>query len=199
MNPTKIYKHFRSNFYQSQTYKLSFIRTNGHIFTFLGTDADTTSRIFNDAQNADHRSQPTMNKLYQMLHTGTDLHNHTLLNFNHSSINLNSYFYNSLYPSQDKIHKCCQTNDGKTSGANVVVKNESSIDKDVRKSRKRRVVNVIRVGGNETSIVEVTTRVPVKPVVLERRRKPGETGSSSPLLNYIFDTYSNTHQHRNDR
>lgn len=178
--------------------KLTNCRLCNHVFTFLGTDADATSRI-NDTQNL-QRSQPTINKLYQMLHTGTDLHNHTLLNFNHTSINLNSYFYNNLYSSQDKIH-CCQTSDGKTTGANIVVKNESSIDKDVRKNRKRRIVNIVKVERNDTRTVEMTTRVPEKPVpvVMERKRKPGETGSSAPLLNYIFDTYSNTHQHRNDR
>ncbi|CAH2073346.1 unnamed protein product, partial [Iphiclides podalirius] len=37
------------------------------------------------------------------------------------------------------------------------------------------------------------------PQLTERRRKAGEVGSNSPLLNYIFDTYSNTHHHRNER
>lgn len=55
------------------------------------------------------------------------------------------------------------------------------------RNRKRRVV----------SVRDVTTP---SQLVMERRRKPGETGSSAPLLNYIFDTYSNTHQHhRNDK
>lgn len=75
----------------------------------------------------------------------------------------------------------------------------SSLEDDPRRNRKRRVVNIIRADGNGTSDakVEVMTDDPARspPVAMERRKKPGEPGSSAPLLNYIFDTYSNQHQH----
>lgn len=97
---------------------------------------------------------------------------------------------------------------GSNEGAKVIV-NKANEDSpaDSKKNRKRRVVNVVR------TFIEVTTshtRQYIEatamsflsshpPSVMERRRKPGETGSSAPLLNYIFDTYSNTHQHRNEK
>ncbi|XP_041977642.1 vascular endothelial growth factor receptor 3-like [Aricia agestis] len=74
---------------------------------------------------------------------------------------------------------CCQTKEMDTKG------------------RKRRVVNINRINENVTFNMESTTAY--SPISLERRRRPGETGSSAPLLNYIFDTYSNSHQHRNER
>lgn len=66
-------------------------------------------------------------------------------------------------------------------------------DKD-GKSRLRRVVSAMR---NDVEISTIAVTSP--PIVMEKRRKPGVAGSSAPLLNYIFDTYSNTHQHRNEK
>lgn len=158
-----------------------------------------------------------------MLHTNSDLHNQSKLgeNFNYSSVNLTHSFnlYNNLkYPtSTDKNPECCVNIDGGDTKQNVSLSNEGAriIVNDVngpgingRRNRKRRVVNVVR------TFIEVTTShtrryleatVPSLlssqlPVTMERRRKPGETGSSAPLLNYIFDTYTNTHQHhRNEK
>lgn len=156
---------------------------------FTGTDADG-SRI-NDTAAQD---SPTINKIYQMLHT-TKLHNQT---FNSNS-NLSYNF--------DNTPECCQTNDtvknegGKnTEGANI--NNKTEVDS---KTRNRRVVKVLWTEANTTTHTEkkkvpvVSTILPFIPPANERRRKPGETGSSAPLLNYIFDTYSNPHHHKNDR
>ncbi|XP_049695118.2 uncharacterized protein LOC110369769 [Helicoverpa armigera] len=187
-----------------------------------GTDADVAARILNETNNFQETgSQPTINKLYQMLHANFDLHNQSKLveNFNYSSVNLTDSFnlYNNLkYPtSVDKNQvECCLNvdhSDNKTNisfpneGAKVIVNNVDEVDE--KKNRKRRVVNVVR------TFIEVTTSdtrryleatgssLPSShpPSLMERRRKPGETGSSAPLLNYIFDTYSNTHQHRNEK
>lgn len=152
-----------------------------------------------------------------MLHTNSDLHNQSKLgeNFNYSSVNLTHSFnlYNNLkYPtSTDKNLECCVNIDEVDSthnvslsneGAKVIVNDVNGLGLDGKRNRKRRVVNVVR------TFIEVTTShtrryleatAPSLPsqlaVTMERRRKPGETGSSAPLLNYIFDTYTNTHQH----
>ncbi|KAJ8725869.1 hypothetical protein PYW08_004052 [Mythimna loreyi] len=187
-----------------------------------GTDADVASRILNETNNFQETgSLPTINKLYQMLHTNSDLHNQSKLgeNFNYSSVNLtHSFLFNNLkYSSIDKKHvECClnvdQVNEGNVSisneGAKVIadeVKEESATVN--KKNRKRRVVNVVRtfieVTTSDTRRYIEATAMSVlsshSPSIMERRRKPGETGSSAPLLNYIFDTYSNTHQHRNEK
>lgn len=155
-----------------------------------------------------------------MLHTNSDLHNQSKLgeNFNYSSVNLtHSFVYNNLkYPtSTDKNRIECCLNSDQVGESNVSISNEGAkviIDEvkeeiaDGKKNRKRRVVNVVR------TFIEVTTSSDTKryieatamsllsshsPSTMERRRKPGESGSSAPLLNYIFDTYTNTHQHHN--
>ncbi|XP_026724742.1 uncharacterized protein LOC113491776 [Trichoplusia ni] len=183
-----------------------------------GTDADVASKILNETNNYEETgSLPTINKLYQMLHTNSDLHNQSKLgeNFNYSSVNLTHSFnlYNNLkYPtSTDKNLECCVNIDEVDSthnvslsneGAKVIVNDANGLGPDGKRNRKRRVVNVVR------TFIEVTTShtrryleatAPSLPsqlaVTMERRRKPGETGSSAPLLNYIFDTYTNTHQH----
>ena len=156
-----------------------------------------------------------------MLHTHSDLHNQSKLdeNLNYTSVNLTHSFnlYNNLkYPTSiDKNHvECCLNADQASNvsvsneGAKVIVNNEKDDSFNVgKKNRKRRVVNVVR------TFIEVTTSDTRRyieatamsllsshsPSIMERRRKPGETGSSAPLLNYIFDTYSNTHQHRNEK
>ncbi|KAL0894179.1 hypothetical protein ABMA27_014204 [Loxostege sticticalis] len=151
-----------------------------------GIDADTASRI---PDNQETGFQPTINILYQMLHT-TD--------YNRTKVNLNSNF-----KSDDvTVKECCSTEvttEGIHKGAKVV--NETVLND--KKNRQRRLVNVDRtVYGSLSEVgVEVTTVTSVisPPPLMERRRKPGETGSSAPLLNYIFDTYPNTHQHWNGK
>ncbi|CAB3228750.1 unnamed protein product [Arctia plantaginis] len=189
-----------------------------------GTDADVVSRILNETNNFQETgSQPTINKLYQMLHTNSDLHNQSELvgNFNYSSVNLTHSFnlYNNLKYStrEDKNYiKCCPNIDKIVTKNNVSLINKSVeviINKvnrlDDKKNRKRRVVKVIRTNEEASTsetimYMEGTTLSELSsppPLVMERRRKPGETGSSAPLLNYIFDTIhsSNTHQHRNEK
>lgn len=66
-----------------------------------------------------------------------------------------------------------------------------------RVKRQRHVVDVRNYENKIISLDDLTTEG--GPLALESRKKPGEAGSSAPLLNYIFDTYSNTHQHRNER
>lgn len=154
-----------------------------------------------------------------MLHTNSDLHNQSKLveNFNYSSVNLTHSFnlYNNLkYPtSVDKNHlECCLNinQDGSksnvsvsTEGAKVIVNDVNELEE--KKNRKRRVVvrTYVEVTTNDTRrYIEATALSFLSshsPVIMERRRKPGETGSSAPLLNYIFDTYSNTHTHRNEK
>lgn len=97
------------------------------------------------------------------------------------------------------INGCCQekvdNNVKQPDGAKVIL----SLDKK-KIMRRRAVVKIDRVDSSDKDVkgsFEVTTAsVNVGSV----RRKTGETGSSAPLLNYIYDT-SNTHQHthRNDR
>lgn len=159
-----------------------------------------------------------------MLHTNADLHNQSKLveNFNNSRINLThslNLYSNLKHPTSiDKNHiECCLNIDDIETKSNVTLPNEGAklvIDDEVnelevRKNRKRRVVNVIRTDVEVTTsdtrrYIEGTTLSLLSsqtPMVMERRRKPGETGSSAPLLNYIFDTIhsSNTHQHRNEK
>lgn len=182
-----------------------------HFLCFLGTDADEVSRISKEAENyQDIGTKPTVNKIYQMLYSSPDLHNQTkLLNVN-SSLYLthNFNFYDSLNSSDGTL--CClgegSVNRNNVSlsdeGANVVVLEEKTVKQ--KKNRRRRVVNVIRTGDVTASdlkeIGTTTVSIPSVPsLTIERRRKPGETGSSAPLLNYIFDTYSNIHQHRNEK
>lgn len=191
-------------------------------FPFSGTDADAASRILNETNNFQETgSLPTINKLYQMLHTNSDLHKQSKLgeNFNYSSVNLtHSFLYNNLkYPtSVDKNNVECCLNVDQVGESNASVSNEDAkvmVEKvkenmtDNKKNRKRRVVNVVR------TFIEVTTSDTRRyieatamsllsshsPSIMERRRKLGEAGSSAPLLNYIFDTYSNIHQHRNEK
>ncbi|XP_037295470.1 uncharacterized protein LOC115443069 [Manduca sexta] len=178
-----------------------------------GTDADATSSALNETNNFQNTDAlPTINKLYQMLHN-QDLHNQTKLeNFNYSSLNpihsFNSYnnFENPNPTVKNRVECCLNINDvgadvnngSLLNGANVIV------NEDNKRNRRRRVVNVVRVVDTTPSdangeATTATNMASVTPVVMERRKKPGETGSSAPLLNYIFDTYTNTHQHRNEK
>lgn len=158
-----------------------------------------------------------------MLHSNSDLYNQTelLRNFNYSSVNITHSFnlYNNFKYStrEDKNSiKCCPNIDKVITNSGIslsnkkveVIMNEVN-GLDTKKNRKRRVVNVIRTNQEATTsenpiYMEGTTvseLLSSPPLVMERRRKPGETGSSAPLLNYIFDTIhsSNTHQHRNEK
>lgn len=158
-----------------------------------------------------------------MLHSNSDLYNQTELlgNFNYSGVNITHSFnlYNNLKYStrEDKNSiKCCPNIDKVITNSGIslsnkkveVIMNEVN-GLDTKKNRKRRVVNVIRTNQEATTsenpiYMEGTTvseLLSSPPLVMERRRKPGETGSSAPLLNYIFDTIhsSNTHQHRNEK
>lgn len=116
-------------------------------------------------------TQPIITKLYQMLHAL----NQTRINFNYTLGFYDSGTNESKYTEVD-LHQPKNEMDDK---------NESKVTEFVVvRERQRRVVSVNFT--TQSSMV--------------MRRKPGETGSSAPLLNYIFDTYSNTHQHhRNDK
>lgn len=141
-------------------------------FPFTGTDAEA-SRISDATHNI--KTEPIITKLYQLLHTSGL--NQTEPNFNYSNVHSFNFYENSELTYSNESSK----------GAKEVPKEDMTIEKDSA-NRKRRVVNVRS---------DMTTP---SPLIMERRRKPGETGSSAPLLNYIFDTYSNTHQHhRNDK
>ncbi|CAH0721953.1 unnamed protein product, partial [Brenthis ino] len=147
-----------------------------------GMDAETTII----KENPKTTSQPIINKVYEMLHAS---HNHSMpVSFNYSFNDLHSLESSNLkyFPSIIKKETCC---DDVRSNSNAM---------NQRTKRQRRVVNVVKDVVNETVYVEVTTEVS-GPMALESRKKPGEAGSSAPLLNYIFDTYSNTHNHRNER
>lgn len=113
-----------------------------------------------------------------MLHTGK-LNTTELYNFDTTVQSFN--FYDNLATSADSAR------------VSIAIDRVQVQDKDSR-SRMRRVVSVLR-SDTDSSTVAVTS----PPLLMERRRKPGESGSSAPLLNYIFDTYSNTHQHRNEK
>ncbi|KAJ0180727.1 hypothetical protein K1T71_004131 [Dendrolimus kikuchii] len=161
-----------------------------------GTDPNATLRILNETLNLE--TTPTVNKFYEMLHS-TELHNQS--EFNYSSLNplysLDAYSNVGRPTSTDNV-ECCLNDVGmnvnvNSSGANPILDGDS-------KNRKRRVVKIIHLemttevyGNIEGTTISVPTSQP--PIVMERKRKPGETGSSAPLLNYIFDAYSNTHTH----
>lgn len=184
------------------------------IFQFSGTDADATSNILNETTNTNKtKTLPTINMLYQMLHSNPE-HNQTKLieNFNYSNFSpinsLNSY--NTLLPNlhnQDQGQCCPDVNSKNLKGNNVTLIMEANlIDQatDNKRNRKRRVVKVVRtdevtIGDINIEMTPVSTIPSISPIVMERKKKPGETGSSAPLLNYIFDTYSNTHHHRNEK
>lgn len=146
-------------------------------------------------------TQPIINKVYQMLHASSDPRNQAkLLNFNYSLNEPDSFVTSNPkhFPSIEKSSDMCCTETTHTRDKAIVT---NVLNQDNTRNRKRRVVNVIRTDVNYTmSYVQVTTVTPdTGPMALESRRKPAEAGSSAPLLNYIFDTYSNTHQHRNER
>ncbi|CAK1545144.1 unnamed protein product [Leptosia nina] len=138
-----------------------------------GTDADTST-----VPDKPEVFQPSVNMFYQMLH---------------GSINETKPDSMPSFAYINPIDKfvCCRD---VPEDANETDRFNGAIP-SVKKHRKRRV-DIIRQNENATYArrVELTTMVS-----FERRRKPGETGSSAPLLNYIFDTYTNTHQHRNER
>ncbi|XP_047527775.1 uncharacterized protein LOC125064660 [Vanessa atalanta] len=165
-----------------------------------GTDADS-STIPNEEQES--TSPPIINKVYQMLHDISSSHNQAkLLNFNYTLNEPNSFENSNQkhFPSTENTnYMCCQDFILPSNQDGAIPK--QMLNKDNKRNRKRRVVNVIRTDENYTlSYVQVTTVTSdPEPMAMERRRKPGEAGSSAPLLNYIFDTYSNTHQHRNER
>ncbi|XP_053625759.1 uncharacterized protein LOC128683821 [Plodia interpunctella] len=170
-----------------------------------GTDADASSKIIKKAEKAQEATQPTVNKIYQLLHN-PDLHNHTILQI--SSSNIPTFNFYDI-DSSDKTTIMYNVSDNELDinvnishvGAKVDIP-EDEVDK-LKKNRQRRVVNVVRTEGVTVSYKDVVTTVVSMPTppphTMERRRKPGETGSSAPLLNYIFDTYSNTHYHKNEK
>lgn len=174
---------------------------------------------------------PTVNKFYLMLHKSKpNVHNQNLTTLNSfdipilslSSVKLNNNLNDS--PStltNNSLDVCCYdyTNNDKVSVSDYDLTTTVDLSNDGAKievselikhlksqsGRRKRIVSVVRTldEGNVTRIYQSTVSLPSPPSVSssERRRKPGETGSSAPLLNYIFDTYSNTHPHhnRNDR
>ncbi|OWR50046.1 uncharacterized protein LOC116767751 [Danaus plexippus] len=153
-----------------------------------GTDADT-STIRNE--NSEKNPQPMLNKVYQMLHTSTELHNETKLSFNASPV---------LHSFETNIEKsrltCCQNDTHSFSSDDGATDNQTDEDKRIRNPR---LVNEMPVE-NVTLLHNPTAGTSIaSPVVMERKRKSGVSGSSAPLLNYIFDTYSNTHYHRNEK
>ncbi|XP_021206479.1 uncharacterized protein LOC114248881 [Bombyx mandarina] len=171
-----------------------------------GTDANG-STVLNEANNLQQAdSQPTINRLYQMLHAKPDSHNQSQLydNSNYSRLNLihsfNSYSNLGTVKSQVDLN----IDDFKPKANNVSFEgthltNNYGMGK---RNRKRGIVNIIRIDEVTSAIsIETTTmaRVSPSPVAMERKKKPGEIGSSAPLLNYIFDAYSNTHHHRNEK
>ncbi|XP_061712618.1 uncharacterized protein LOC133521594 isoform X2 [Cydia pomonella] len=144
-----------------------------------GIDADSSSNSSN-TPNRTESSQPTINKVYQMLHTTPDLFNQTISKTNPS--NLPSF--------KDSINRTC-CHEGESNN----FKGAQFVHNALNKRNRKRAVSVINADLETT-----TTVMPNPPLMTERRqRKYGETGSSAPLLNYIFDTYSNTHHHKNDR
>ncbi|XP_047988474.1 uncharacterized protein LOC125228069 [Leguminivora glycinivorella] len=135
-----------------------------------GTDADSS----NNSKTHNHTEswQPTINKVYQMLHT-PDVLNQT------SNDPFSSTFKNKIN------YTCCRESDNFEA---------QFVHNGIDKRNKKRAVNVINADFETTTVV-----MPSPPLMTERRqRKYGETGSNAPLLNYIFDTYSNTHHHKND-
>ncbi|RVE44450.1 hypothetical protein evm_010927 [Chilo suppressalis] len=152
-----------------------------------GTDADTSSTIPDEIHNHENGIQPTITILYQMLH-GTK--------YNQSHIE------SVISVNEVKDKTCCDFN----YKVQVLDEHKGAILSKVKdkKDRIKRIVNMERPsefnvdssGGTEIS---TATSVVSSALASERRRKPGETGSSAPLLNYIFDTYTNTHQHRNGK
>ncbi|KAM3961324.1 uncharacterized protein ACR2FA_004663 [Aphomia sociella] len=171
-----------------------------------GTDADAASKILNETEgNQEIVTRPTVNRIYQILHTNSDLLNQPINNINYSNLNLIHNLHFDV--TTDKNIECCHNIDSNVKinnksvsdeGANVVVQDMRVVQS---RNRNRRVVNVIRtdeVTVSDAKLVSTVTIPSLAPLV-EKRRKPGETGSSAPLLNYIFDTYSNTHQHRNHK
>ncbi|XP_013180356.1 PREDICTED: uncharacterized protein LOC106126989 [Papilio xuthus] len=174
-----------------------------------GTEADATLTILKETREAG--SQPTINQLYQMLYRSPDSHNQTklLANSNFSNLDIIPTLkpHNQLEysPPSDKQVKCCFNDSFPsqfTANKHTEGVYEVNITKDHKKFRKRRVLNITRteefIGygyyAEATAVPMINT-----PPVIERRRKIGEVGSNAPLLNYIFDTYSNTHQHRNEK
>ncbi|CAG9783975.1 unnamed protein product [Diatraea saccharalis] len=148
-----------------------------------GNDADSTSTFPDEIHNQENGIQPTVNVVYQMLHSTE--HNQTELN---SILNVNEL----------KDTKCCDYNYkmnvvGDTGATKITeVKNKND--------RIKRIVKMERTNDfNDDTEISTTTSVVNPTFIHEKRRKPGETGSSAPLLNYIFDTYTNTHQHRNGK
>ncbi|XP_073943386.1 uncharacterized protein [Choristoneura fumiferana] len=162
-----------------------------------GTDADSSSRTFDDApgqaQARLERSQPTINKVYEMLRAIPGTHNQTLANSNYSSLNLISSFN-----AEDNENEGFNvTNSHGRGGYDTIVSLKDGAQVVVHrvaldKRNRKRAVSVVRAEAEAEA--GAVTAAP------ERRRRPAEAGSSAPLLNYIFDAYSNTHHqhHRND-
>ncbi|XP_013194220.2 uncharacterized protein LOC106137839 [Amyelois transitella] len=168
-----------------------------------GTDADVTSKILEDAENQENSTQPTVTKIYQLLHN-PDLHNQTIA-LTSTPSTLHTFSFYDTEPTDKTLHthnisrKDMDVNIT-NAGAKLDVLDDMAVE--LKKNRQRRVVNVVRTDGVTTSDKEATTVVSVRsppPQMMEKRRKQGETGSSAPLLNYIFDTYSNTHYHKNQK
>ncbi|XP_068629650.1 uncharacterized protein [Battus philenor] len=167
-----------------------------------GTDADATLTILNETREG--RSQPTINQLYQMLYLNPDSYNETKLPSkpDYSNLNVAPTFktHNQLkYSIPDKRQISVNLTRNKDNDE-IVVNEVNVFGKDHKKFRKRRLINVTRTEDTTNRYAEVTA-VPAMdtPPFVERKRKTGEIGSNAPLLNYIFDTYSNTHHHRNER
>ncbi|GBP44748.1 hypothetical protein EVAR_81516_1 [Eumeta japonica] len=192
-----------------------------------GNDADTASNLLNNTQNVEESiSRPTLNRVYQMLHSNLNL---SIASDKYENVTLDPNLAND--ECTRTAERNCRSNEtsdvNESDGAEIVL----SVDETEKRNRGRRK----RGDGGRTpddrqdaTVAPAASAVMVPPasamvappsgaiVALpsgamvapppgttpqpapDRRRRP-EAGSSSPLLNYIFDTYSNTHQHRNER
>lgn len=183
-----------------------------------GTEADNAT--FPNNADINNEISPTVNILYEMLYIqsvnnkSTSLFNSTNISVNISNVNfknLNNFITTIAYNNNNDKSPIVD-NDNEESETDVLSENGAKMNiSDVRiltkrQGRRKRVVSVVRTvvdiknGTGASDVTAVTVNYSsVSPMVLERRKKPGESGSSAPLLNYIFDTYSHSHQHRNDR
>ncbi|KAL4708868.1 hypothetical protein ACJJTC_014390 [Scirpophaga incertulas] len=164
----------------------------GSLFTSncRSIDADSVARLLDVVHNETSGIQPTINVLYQMLH-GIVV-NKTEMDLNYTVTN-------------NKVLECCKVE----SEINVIdiLKGAKLVDELYIKNNSGRTKRVVNGGvtldnkAREMKGAEVSsTAAAVTPsYTTDKRRKQGETGSSAPLLNYIFDTYTNTHQHRNGK
>lgn len=193
------------------------------VFLIAGTDADSSSKPFSDEQARLERSQPTVNRVYEMLRAIPGPHNQTLGNMTHSTLHLISSF--SAEDDADEGSNVTHL-DGRGSGeSNISLKDGAqAVERKVASDKRgrKRAVSVVRAEAADAAEAAVagssappaerrrqsgeagTGAPPAErrrrpseagpgAPPAERRRRPGEAGSSAPLLNYIFDAYSNTH------